>query len=180
MDSRWAMIRFFSLFCFSAIFLSIRQTNALYLPLPSPPLRNSPPEVWNPMSLLRRDVYSPPIVSPHEGDRWIMGSLVNVTWDTSNLPNQITNPMGQLFLGNLSQSSEHLHIDPPLASNFDIRAGRVEVQVPNDFPCGHDCILVLLGDSGNRSQKFTIEPAQENVASDATIEDLESLLEPIL
>jgi len=71
--------------------------------------------------------------------------------------------MGELYLGNYSLGNEHLcmgnilsvllvrsldidldvlHADRPLASDFDIRSGRVEVQVPDEFYCCYECILV--------------------------------------
>ncbi|KAJ7124116.1 hypothetical protein C8R43DRAFT_1135696 [Mycena crocata] len=43
-----------------------------------------------------------------------------------------------------------------LAKGFDLRKGRLEIEVPHVLS-GTDYQLVLFGDSGNLSQKFTIK-----------------------
>jgi len=53
-------------------------------------------------------------------------------------------------------SNEHLDIKHPLATDFDIRQGKVPITVPS-VKQGNNYIVVLFGDSGNRSPTFRIE-----------------------
>jgi hypothetical protein len=46
--------------------------------------------------------------------------------------------------------------DHPLAEGFDIRDGHRTIRVP-DVPPRNNYIVVVMGDSGNRSPEFTIE-----------------------
>ncbi|KAG6334316.1 hypothetical protein ID866_4770 [Astraeus odoratus] len=102
-----------------------------------------------------RDVVSPPITSPTAGAVWHVGETQTVTWSTANLPVNITNPNGMLVLGYLSNNSENLMLDSPLATNINYTVGQVEITVPN-VPTRDDYIVVLFGDSGNASPEFTI------------------------
>ncbi|MER8102813.1 GPI anchored serine-threonine rich family protein [Kitasatospora sp. NPDC094016] len=99
----------------------------------------------------RRDVYVPRILSPRAGAVWRVGERVDVTWDVSDPPAQITNRTGSIALrvGGVTL------LDRVLASDFDILLGRMEVTVP-DVPPGDDYRVVLSGDSGNWSEPFTI------------------------
>ncbi|KAG6334258.1 hypothetical protein ID866_4833 [Astraeus odoratus] len=107
-----------------------------------------------PMPLYRqkRDVFVPPVLYPHEGTVWIVGQYHNVTWDTSNAPANITNPLGKIYLvvNNL------IDFDYLLADGFNILDGRTVVQVP-DVQTGDGYAVVLFGDSGNWSHNFTIK-----------------------
>ncbi|KAF8997913.1 hypothetical protein BDQ17DRAFT_1362831 [Cyathus striatus] len=105
----------------------------------------------SPINIASRDVFVPPILYPHAGTVWKVGQHHNVTWDVSDAPAQITNPVGQVFLrqNGLTQLSN------PLAQGFNILDGRVVIQVPNVAPA-KDYQLVLFGDSGNFSPLFTI------------------------
>ncbi|EIN12953.1 hypothetical protein PUNSTDRAFT_19047, partial [Punctularia strigosozonata HHB-11173 SS5] len=102
---------------------------------------------------------APPITSPTTGTVWTVGQTVTVTWDTSELPppQNITNISGKILLGFLDDGddSEHLDVDSPLAQGFNITTGSVQLTVPN-VPAKDDYIIVLFGDSGNLSPKFTI------------------------
>ncbi|KAJ6585179.1 hypothetical protein B0H19DRAFT_1016228 [Mycena capillaripes] len=130
--------------------------NALCLPcqIGQTPLSLKMPSI----PLSRRGVYSPPITKPDASTRWARGTEVTVTWSTSDIPQSITNSKGRLLLGYLKagSSNEHLDLDHPLAEGFDIRDGHRTVQVPDVTP-RHTYVLVLMGDSGNRSPEFTIE-----------------------
>ncbi|KAF7365032.1 hypothetical protein MVEN_00374300 [Mycena venus] len=108
--------------------------------------------------LSRRGVYSPPVTSPDASTRWARQTEVTVTWSISDMPQSITNPRGRLLLGYLEpgSSNEHLDLDHPLAEGFDIRDGHRTIRVP-DVPPRDNYIVVLMGDSGNRSPEFTIE-----------------------
>lgn len=103
-----------------------------------------------------REVYSPPVTSPDASTIWDIGSIEQVTWDTSSIPKAITNSKGKLVLGYVNNGTdEHLDLDHPLAEGFEITQGFVQVVVPNVKPA-NDYIVVLFGDSGNRSPAFTI------------------------
>ncbi|KZT11972.1 uncharacterized protein LAESUDRAFT_719922 [Laetiporus sulphureus 93-53] len=98
-----------------------------------------------------RDVYVPQITSPTADTIWIAGEKYNVTWDTSDAPVNITNYLGRVVLAtNYVEDYEH-----PLASNFSILLGSIEVTAPN-VTTGNDYSIVLFGDSGNYSPEFTI------------------------
>ncbi|KAF9553888.1 hypothetical protein CPC08DRAFT_645028 [Agrocybe pediades] len=109
--------------------------------------------------LSRRDVIAPHITSPHEGTVWPIGTVQTVTWcvDTSNFPpdSQITNPIGQVILGFNSSNSLNLDFEHPLAKDFKLRDGKVNITVPN-VPPKDDYLIVLFGDSGNTSPAFAI------------------------
>ncbi|KAH8093882.1 hypothetical protein BXZ70DRAFT_1010210 [Cristinia sonorae] len=108
-------------------------------------------------TLGQRDVYSPRISDPRTATTWIAGSTAVVKWDTSDPPRSITNRSGKLVLGYIDArtDNEHLFLDNPLAANFDIMRGSIKVRVPQ-VPPGNNYIVVLFGDSGNRSPEFTI------------------------
>ncbi|KAK0446503.1 uncharacterized protein EV420DRAFT_1569638 [Desarmillaria tabescens] len=98
------------------------------------------------------DVFVPHITSPTAGDTWVPGSTYTVTWDTSNAPSQITNENGAIFLRKGSKTQT-----PALASGFSILDGAVNVTVPESTTFGDDYVVVLFGDSGNWSGRFSIE-----------------------
>jgi len=106
------------------------------------------------LPLTRRDVWDPPVLTPTTGTVWTVGQSYNVTWNTTNPPAEITNTIGTVYL---RQGDETL-VDSPLAGNFSILLGSVEVTVPDVTP-GDDWIIVLMGDSGNWSPEFTIQAA---------------------
>ncbi|KAG7088278.1 hypothetical protein E1B28_012291 [Marasmius oreades] len=98
-----------------------------------------------------RDVFAPPVTYPHNGVVWYCGDRYNVTWDTSNPPEQITNNEGTIILSH----NGRLLLDHSLADGFNIMDGRVEVEVPN-VKVGNKYSIVLLGDSGNQGETFRI------------------------
>ncbi|KAJ7600820.1 hypothetical protein C8J56DRAFT_911378 [Mycena floridula] len=107
------------------------QADALYLARKSPISTASP----RTQDIFSRVVYAPTITSPSEsngGTIWKAGSKVEVTWDASNPPSQITNPKGRF--------------------GFDLTDGSVEITVPTNLEAGRCHFVVLLGDSGNRSK----------------------------
>ncbi|KAF7300157.1 hypothetical protein MKEN_01339200 [Mycena kentingensis (nom. inval.)] len=105
----------------------------------------------NATPLMTRDVFVPPITYPHAGTVWTVGQKHNVTWDTSDAPVNITNGHGFIML-----RKNGLTTPVVLGNNFDILLGRIEVKVPWVVD-GSDYQLVLFGDSGNFSPKFTIK-----------------------
>ncbi|KAF8919068.1 hypothetical protein CPB85DRAFT_1373676 [Mucidula mucida] len=108
--------------------------------------------------LVPRDVYNPPIITPNADTVWGAGSIQTVTWDTTNLPpdSQLTNPNGKIVLGFLANNSENLMLANPLAQDFKLSDGQVEITVPS-VEFRDDYIIVLFGDSGNVSPEFTID-----------------------
>ncbi|EAU85842.2 hypothetical protein CC1G_05059 [Coprinopsis cinerea okayama7 len=107
----------------------------------------------------KRDVYSPRITHPTSGSVWKAGRNATVTWDLSDMPRNVTNPYGTLILGYISdddQYNEHLDLRHPLALKFDIRHGNVTFRVPK-VSSRADYVVILFGDSGNRSPKFSIK-----------------------
>ncbi|KZT23478.1 hypothetical protein NEOLEDRAFT_1069546 [Neolentinus lepideus HHB14362 ss-1] len=97
-----------------------------------------------------RDVYDPRITNPQASTVWVVEDNAEATWDTSDMPQHVTNPKGKLVLGYIEDSSDH-----PLADGFDISEGHIKFRVPRVEP-RNDYIVVLFGDSGNRSPTFTI------------------------
>ncbi|KAJ7367100.1 hypothetical protein B0H14DRAFT_82454 [Mycena olivaceomarginata] len=141
-----------------AVLSSLAAVDALCLPC-QVGLGQTPLSLKTPSSpLSRRGVYSPPITSPDASTRWVRGTEVTVTWSTSNMPQSVTNPKGTLLLGYLEEgsSNEHLDLDHPLAEGFDIRDGHRTIRVPDAATPRDNYIVVLMGDSGNASPKFTI------------------------
>ncbi|KAJ7277492.1 hypothetical protein C8J57DRAFT_1466028 [Mycena rebaudengoi] len=102
-----------------------------------------------PVGPVANDVFVPRILTPAAGTVWESFQRQNVTWDTSNVPSTISN-RGFILLA--SDGREFPFI---LALDFDLRAGFVELTVPHVI-AGSDYQIVLFGDSGNLSPKFTI------------------------
>ncbi|KAF8073421.1 hypothetical protein FPV67DRAFT_1477729 [Lyophyllum atratum] len=108
--------------------------------------------------LTMRDVFSPHIISPNEKSVWPVGTKQTVTWEIKDIPpdSQLSNPNGKVVLGHLGPTGGlNLDIDNPLAQNFKLRLGKVEITVPSVAP-RDDYIIVLFGDSGNASPSFAI------------------------
>lgn len=97
------------------------------------------------------EVFVPPVTYPHAKTVWRAGEHHNVTWDITDAPKQISNSLGYIFLRHAGK----IDLAHPLAEKFDILKGHQHVKVPHVAP-GHDYQIVLLGDSGNWSPKFTI------------------------
>ncbi|KAK7455111.1 hypothetical protein VKT23_010982 [Stygiomarasmius scandens] len=97
------------------------------------------------------DVWSPTITSPTTSTVWEIGTQVKVTWDTSDAPASISNGASVVLLVHDRPADV-----PKLAEGFNLRAGSVEVTVPDVTP-GSDYSIQLFGDSGNVSDKFTIK-----------------------
>jgi len=106
-----------------------------------------------PIDLESRDVYVPPVLYPRQGTVWLVGEHHTVVWDTSNPPVNITNKIGQILLRKADLTTPLI-----LADKFNILLGKIEVTVPW-VQDGDDYQVVLFGDSGNFSPKFTIKSA---------------------
>ncbi|KII86646.1 hypothetical protein PLICRDRAFT_30891 [Plicaturopsis crispa FD-325 SS-3] len=104
------------------------------------------------------DVVTPHITFPTAGASLPVGSKQNITWDTSSIPASSANVSGVLLLGQRANDSENLDINHPLASQFPLSQGSVEVTIPQRDNADN-YIIVLIGDSGNASPEFTITAA---------------------
>ncbi|KAJ3743683.1 hypothetical protein DFH05DRAFT_1557990 [Lentinula detonsa] len=102
-----------------------------------------------PLSVL--DVWDPTITSPVTGTVWVIGTEVNVTWSTDNIPPDGVSNGGHIYLA--KEEDEII----PLSSNFDLVAadGSFTVTVPAVVP-DNDYQIVLFGDSGNIGPSFSI------------------------
>ncbi|KAF8883433.1 hypothetical protein BD779DRAFT_871489 [Infundibulicybe gibba] len=59
-----------------------------------------------------RDVFVPPITSPKAGDVWVVGQTVEVTWDTSNAPVNISNGSSVVLRKGTSTLNGMIHLPP--------------------------------------------------------------------
>ncbi|TRM59245.1 hypothetical protein BD626DRAFT_157366 [Schizophyllum amplum] len=99
-------------------------------------------------------VWSPKITSPTADTVWTAGQQYNVTWETNDAPETISNE-ASVMLGH----KEALMSDQVLADGFDLRAGYVTVTAP-DVKTGK-YFVDLFGDSGNWSPDFKIDNADK-------------------
>ncbi|KAJ7133011.1 hypothetical protein C8R46DRAFT_1235555 [Mycena filopes] len=129
-------------------------------------------------------VVTPSITSPTAEDQWPAGSNQTVTWGelliawkfhcrlidacfstpvTTNIPPEACNYTATILLGHITEYrdengkkriNENLDTEHPLAAGFPLTKGFQQVTVPHTN--GSDFIVVLLGDSGNKSPKFKI------------------------
>ncbi|CAL1707767.1 unnamed protein product [Somion occarium] len=107
--------------------------------------------------LQSRTVYIPKITHPKSETVWVTRSKVTVKWETHNPPKKITNQTGKIVLGYLEDGTdEHFDLDNPLADDFDIMDGSIDVYVPDVEPRDNYFLALFCGDSGNRSPTFTI------------------------
>ncbi|KAK1224205.1 hypothetical protein PQX77_012905 [Marasmius sp. AFHP31] len=103
--------------------------------------------------------WNPKIISPDESTVWRIGDLVNVTWDLSDMPEDLSSPTGTIQLNNEKGPMMNIGF---LSEGFDIRAGFAELDVPwYDVPAGKNYTITLFGDSGNRSPLFEITAREE-------------------
>ncbi len=91
-----------------------------------------------------RDVYDPPITSPNACTVWTVNTTQTVTWDVSNPPTDITNPIGSIklrkdgitfcmrswFFSSICRCDADIIGAVTLASGFNILLGQYEVTVP--------------------------------------------------
>ncbi|KAI9484657.1 hypothetical protein BDB00DRAFT_878558 [Zychaea mexicana] len=103
-------------------------------------------------------VWNAPIIVPNETTVWQAGQNYTVEWNTTTswgqpIPENVT---GIIKLGYLEDgyADEHLYWD--LASGFPLNSGGHNISLPSDLKTMSNYIIVLMGDSGNASPKFTI------------------------
>lgn len=100
-------------------------------------------------------VWRPKIIYPVGEIDWQVGEPANVTWDTTDMPPNVTNLNGTILLGHPDEESEHLNSTHPLAKGFSLKDGVVYFTVP-EVEERWDYVVALLGDSGNLSPAFHI------------------------
>ncbi|KAI0373708.1 hypothetical protein BV20DRAFT_962282 [Pilatotrama ljubarskyi] len=106
---------------------------------------------------------SPPITSPAHSDRWTTLEVQTVTWDNIGL--NVTGLKGTLLLGYVWENTTRtVWKDQPLASNFALSDGAVNVILP-DVPSADDYILILLGDMHNLSPLFAVLGTDNGLAT---------------
>ncbi|KIK62843.1 hypothetical protein GYMLUDRAFT_164196 [Collybiopsis luxurians FD-317 M1] len=106
------------------------------------------------------DVWAPTIFTPNASSVWAEGKQYNVTWDTSDAPQNISNA-ASVVLGNNTRLTDRV-----LAANFDLRRGWVTVTCPDDIFPGKNYSIILFGDSGDQSQQFSIVLAGNSAYGD--------------
>jgi len=121
------------------------------------------------------DVFAPPIIQPNSSSVWPIGSTQIVIWSLDDVPSQITNPNGTIYLGFNESNSLNLNLSNPLVQILNLLAGNVTLIVP-DVPPRDDYILNLSGDSGNISPPFAIIPATSATPASAGVLQLVLML----
>ncbi|ORY99352.1 hypothetical protein BCR43DRAFT_513470 [Syncephalastrum racemosum] len=105
-------------------------------------------------------VWNPQITEPSSATVWKAGDNVNVKWDTTIQGEKIPDGVdGIIKLGYLEDGSINEHLYWTLAGNFPLNRGYQNVTLPSDLETKDSYIIVLMGDSGNASPKFTIQSA---------------------
>ncbi|KAI8992499.1 hypothetical protein BDB01DRAFT_847868 [Pilobolus umbonatus] len=122
------------------------------------------------LSVVSAIVINPVITTPNSRTKWRAGESYVVQWDTTyNDGTQIV-PIPEMYKGTLKlgyfegddQYNEHLYWD--LASGFNLNAGAYRITLPADLPTRTSYIVVLMGNSGNASARFTIRAARDTSA----------------
>ncbi|KAI0768680.1 hypothetical protein BD413DRAFT_560504 [Trametes elegans] len=98
------------------------------------------------------------ITAPAQGDLWTVGASKWVMWDTVDLAS--VDATGRILLGYNSTPDDkrpHLQVGP-LATGVDLKAGTIEVTVPDVTPGDKYVVTLAIGDSDviNVSEEFTI------------------------
>ncbi|KAI8882884.1 hypothetical protein K501DRAFT_250623 [Backusella circina FSU 941] len=107
-------------------------------------------------------VINPKITTPNSSTKWRAGETYTVKWDTTYYDGTSQQPIpdtqtGTILLGYLEGSDPNEHLGHTLASGFKLNSGSQSVTLPADLATKRDYIIVLMGDSGNASQRFFIQ-----------------------
>ncbi|KAI0328857.1 hypothetical protein GY45DRAFT_1325702 [Cubamyces sp. BRFM 1775] len=107
---------------------------------------------------------SPTIISPSSQDQWPLGAVETVTWITDGL--NVTGVNGTILMGYVqSNGSTFLWKDQPLAQDFPLSDGQVNVRCPLNLPTGARYVIALLGDENNLSAVFQVIDANNPIPS---------------
>jgi len=122
------------------------------------------PEVISEVEMEKRIVYNPPVTAPVSKQVWYAGREEVVKWkvDQDKIPAAANNFKVTIKLGYLPKNGEGgYNLKWTLAKDIAITDEEAEVTLPSDLETRHDYIIVVMGDSGNRSKKFTIKAAKK-------------------
>ncbi|SPO29523.1 uncharacterized protein UTRI_04743_B [Ustilago trichophora] len=112
------------------------------------------------VALEKRLVYNPKITCPVSSTVWTAGQSYTVEWDSSDIPVEAEAYKGMIKLGYTpADGAGGLNLHWTLADGFPIKDGKVKVTLPEELKERNDYIIVVMGDSGNASEMFTIKPA---------------------
>ncbi|PIL22806.1 hypothetical protein GSI_15501 [Ganoderma sinense ZZ0214-1] len=111
-----------------------------------------------PLAFRPRDAISPPITNPTASSVWKAGDRQTVIWDLSGLNGaQPSNPIGQILLGTFINGEEHLMVESPIASGFNILDGNVTLTVPT-VTTGSDYIVCHPAPEPQKLTPFSLLP----------------------
>ncbi|KAI7855391.1 hypothetical protein BDC45DRAFT_506093 [Circinella umbellata] len=106
-------------------------------------------------------VWNPEITVPKATSKWRAGETYTVKWKTTVLGEDIPDGVnGTIKLGYLEEGSINEHLYWDLATTFPLNSGAQTVTLPSDLETKTSYIIVVMGDSGNASPKFTIRAAR--------------------
>lgn len=100
---------------------------------------------------VQREVFDPPVLVPNANTVWQAGTVQTVVWNTSTLPEGISN-LGEITLRIQNNGT----FGSVIANGFPLLAGSQAVLLPADLETRDDYFIILFGDSGNTSPDFTI------------------------
>ncbi|KAI0328851.1 hypothetical protein GY45DRAFT_1346877 [Cubamyces sp. BRFM 1775] len=113
-----------------------------------------------------RGTVSPAILSPSGLSQWSLGSVQTVRWA---LDQDLSGINGTVYMGYLpSNNNPFLWKDQPLAENFSLTDGVVNVRCPLNLPTGGRYVIALSidGDDSDISTQFSvIDQDDPNVAT---------------
>ncbi|KAI0647759.1 hypothetical protein C8Q79DRAFT_529581 [Trametes meyenii] len=110
---------------------------------------------------------SPVVIQPNFQNQWTLGGVETVVRVTDGL--NVTGVNGTLLMGfTYTNGSVFLWKDQPLAENFPLADGAVNVRCPLNLPTSSRYVVALLGDENNLSGAFSVEDAN-SIFSSSTI-----------
>ncbi|CAO3668782.1 hypothetical protein G6F56_003954 [Rhizopus delemar] len=118
------------------------------------------------LSLVQAIVINPTITTPNSSTKWRAGGSFVVKWATTYNDGEKdvaipSTQKGYIKLGYLESDDEYNeHLLWDLASDFNLDSGAQTITLPSDLETKRTYIIVLMGDSGNASPKFTIQAAR--------------------
>ncbi|KAI8977385.1 hypothetical protein BDF20DRAFT_874497 [Mycotypha africana] len=119
------------------------------------------------LAMVNAIVINPKITVPSQGTKWRAGETFTVKWATTFYDGEKTVPIpddykGTIKLGYYENGNPSMNLKWDLASGFQLNSGAQSVTLPSDLDTKTSYIVVLMGDSGNASPKFTIRAARGN------------------
>jgi hypothetical protein len=130
----------------------------------SQPLERSPADPEQ-VELEKRIVYNPPVTHPTANTIWYAGRKETVTWtvDQDQIPANAKNYEAVIKLGYVPKSGAGGYNLKWTLAKVPITDEEADITLPADLEPRRDYIIVVMGDSGNRSKKFQIRKAQSDL-----------------